>query len=84
MNILIVSICFFTPSTAGTLRHYLTCGRSLKDICEALFTHRNTALYRIHKTREDFAAPLDDPAAHTALLLSTALPLLDSKDVEFL
>ena len=65
-----------------TLYHYLTCGRSLKDTCEALFTHRNTVLYRIHKMREDFAVPLDDPAAHTALLLSTALTLLDSKGAE--
>ena len=66
-----------------TLYYYLTCGRSLKDTCEALFTHRNTVLYRIHKMREDFTAPLDDPAAHTALLLSTALTLLDSKGMEF-
>lgn len=65
-----------------TLYHYLTCGRSLKDTCAALFTHRNTVLYRIHKMREDFAVPLDDPAAHTALLLSTALTLLDSKGAE--
>lgn len=40
-------------------------------------------LYRIHKIREDFTVPLDDPAAHTALLLSTALTLLDSKGAEF-
>lgn len=39
-------------------------------------------LYRIHKMREDFAVPLDDPAVHTALLLSTALTLLDSKGAE--
>ena len=67
-----------------TLYYYLTCGRSLKDTCAALFTHRNTVLYRIHKMREDFAVPLDDPAAHTALLLSTALTLLDSKGAELL
>lgn len=65
-----------------TLYYYLTCGRSLKDTCAALFTHRNTVLYRIHKMREDFAVPLDDPAVHTALLLSTALTLLDSKGAE--
>lgn len=67
-----------------TLYYYLSCGRSLKDTCAALFTHRNTVLYRIHKMREDFAVPLDDPAAHTALLLSTALTLLDSKGAELL
>ena len=66
-----------------TLYTYLTCGRSLKDTCEALFTHRNTVLYRIHKMREDFAIPLDDPTAYTELLLSTALILLDSKGAEF-
>lgn len=65
-----------------TLYYYLSCGRSLKDTCAALFTHRNTVLYRIHKMREDFAVPLDDPAVHTALLLSTALTLLDSKGAE--
>ena len=66
-----------------TLYTYLTCGRSLKDTCEALFTHRNTVLYRIHKMREDFAVPLDDSMAHAELLLSTALTLLDSKGAEF-
>lgn len=66
-----------------TLYYYLTCGRSLKDTCEALFTHRNTVLYRIHKMQEDFAVPLDDPASHTALLLSAALTLLDSKGAAF-
>ena len=66
-----------------TLYTYLTCGRSLKDTCAALFTHRNTVLYRIHKMREDFAIPLDDPTAYTELLLSTALILLDSKGAEF-
>lgn len=40
-------------------------------------------LYRIHKMREDFAVPLDDPSAYTELLLSTALTLLDSKGAEF-
>ena len=66
-----------------TLYHYLTCGRSLKDTCAALFTHRNTVLYRIHKMREDFAVPLDEPSFYTELLLSTALTLLDSKGAEF-
>ena len=66
-----------------TLYHYLTCGRSLKDTCAALFTHRNTVLYRIHKMREEFAVPLDDPTAYTALLLSTALTMLDSMGAEF-
>lgn len=65
-----------------TLYYYLTCGRSLKDTCAALFTHRNTVLYRIHKMREDFAVPLDDPAFHT-VLLSAALTLLDSKGTAF-
>lgn len=66
-----------------TLYYYLTCGRSLKDTCAALFTHRNTVLYRIHKMQEDFAVPLDNPASHTTLLLSAALTLLDSKGTAF-
>ena len=66
-----------------TLYYYLTCGRSLKDTCEMLLTHRNTVLYRIHKMREDFDISLDDPTSHTELLLSTALTLLDSKGATF-
>ena len=64
---------------------YLVCvdiDGHLADIPAETFRTVETVLYRIHKMREDFAVPLDDPAAHTALLLSTALTLLDSKGAE--
>lgn len=66
-----------------TLYFYLICNHSLKKTCDALFTHRNTVLYRIGKIREDFAVPLDDPAKHTELLLGTALLLFRSRGPEF-
>ena len=49
------------------LSYYLTCRCSLKDTCEALFTHRNTVLYRIRKMREDFAVPPDSKKARSLL-----------------
>ena len=45
-----------------TLYYYLTCCRSLKKTCDALFTHRNTVLNRIRRIKDDFAIPLDEPA----------------------
>ena len=66
-----------------TLYHYLTCSKSLKKTCDALFTHRNTVLYRIHRIQEDFAVPLDDPAMHADLLLSTSLLLFKEKGPDF-
>lgn len=66
-----------------TLYYYLTCDRSLKDTCEALFTHRNTILYRIRKMKEDFEIPLDDPNLHFKLLLEISLILLKVKGSGF-
>ena len=66
-----------------TLYYYLVCGRSLKDTCASLFTHRNTILYRIHKMKEDYGIPLDDPSAHLKLLMGVALVLLESKGPDF-
>lgn len=66
-----------------TLYYYLTCDRSLKDTCEALFTHRNTILYRIRKMKEDFEIPLDDHDLHFKLLLEISLILLKEKGSEF-
>lgn len=71
--------------SAGVRLGYLVCvdiDGHLADIPAETFRTVETVLYRIHKMREDFAVPLDDPAAHTALLLSTALTLLDSKGAE--
>ena len=71
--------------SAGVRLGYLVCvdiDSQLESIPAETFRTAETVLYRIHKMREDFAVPLDDPAAHTALL-STALTLLDSKGAEF-
>ena len=77
----------FAPLISACVRlGYLVCvdiDSQLESISAETFRTVETVLYRIHKMREDFAVPLDDPAAHTALLLSTALTLLDSKGAEF-
>ena len=44
-----------------TLYYYLICCRSLQKTCDALFTHRNTVLYRIRRMQEEFGIPLDEP-----------------------
>ena len=66
-----------------TLYRYLTCSRSLKETCEALYTHRNTVLYRIRKMREDFGIALDDPSGYTDLLLGVSLALFHAKGPDF-
>lgn len=66
-----------------TLYYYLACDHSLKDTCEALFTHRNTILYRIRKMKEDFEIPLDDSDLHFKLLLEVSLILLKEKGSGF-
>ena len=65
-----------------TLYHYLCC-RSLKKTCDALFTHRNTVLYRIRRIEDDFAIPLDEPAIHADLLLGVSLLLFEEKGPDF-
>ena len=66
-----------------TLYHYLTCCRSLKKTCDALFTHRNTVLYRIRRIEDDFAIPLDEPAVHADLLMGVSLLLFAEKGPDF-
>lgn len=66
-----------------TLYYYLTCGHSLKMTGEALFTHRNTILYRLRRMQNDYNIPLDDPAAHTDLLLGVSLILFETKGPDF-
>lgn len=66
-----------------TLYHYLTCCRSLKKTCDALFTHRNTVLYRIRRMQDDFHIPLDEPAVHADLLLGVSLLLFEEKGPDF-
>ncbi|MBQ6326993.1 MAG: helix-turn-helix domain-containing protein [Clostridia bacterium] len=58
-----------------TLYTYLCCHHSLQETCAALYTHRNTVLYRIRRMKEDFDIPVDDPSQHLPLLVSTALML---------
>jgi len=66
-----------------TLYYYLTCSHSLKMTCDALFTHRNTILYRIRRMQEEYLIPLDDPAAHADLLLGVSMVLFKEKGPDF-
>lgn len=66
-----------------TLYHYLTCCHSLKKTSDALYTHRNTVLYRIRRLQKDFAIPLEDPSMHTDLLMGVSLLLLEDKGPDF-
>ena len=66
-----------------TLYHYLTCCHSLIKTSNALYTHRNTVLYRIRRLQEDFLIPLEDPSLHADLLLGVSLILLESKGPDF-
>ena len=60
-----------------TLYTYLICRHSLQETCARLYTHRNTVLYRVRRMKEDFGIPLDDPDQRLALLLSTAMMLVE-------
>ena len=66
-----------------TLYHYLTCCHSLIKTSNALYTHRNTVLYRIRRLQEDFLIPLEDPSLHADLLLGISLILFESKGPDF-
>ena len=66
-----------------TLYHYLTCCHSLKKTSDALYTHRNTVLYRIRRLQEDFAIPLEEPSQYADLLLGVSLILFESKGPDF-
>lgn len=66
-----------------TLYHYLTCCHSLIKTSNALYTHRNTVLYRIRRLQEDFAIPLEEPSLHADLLLGVSLILFESKGPDF-
>ena len=70
-------------SYCETLYHYLTCCHSLKKTSDALYTHRNTVLYRIRRLQEDFAIPLEEPSQHADLLLGVSLILFDIKGPDF-
>lgn len=66
-----------------TLYHYLICCHSLKQTGDALYTHRNTVLYRIRRLQEDFLIPLEEPSQHADLLLGVSLILFESKGPDF-
>lgn len=66
-----------------TLYFYLIYSRSLKKTCGALFTHRNTVLYRSGRIRDDFPMPLDDPERYTERLLGTAILLCRNEGPDF-
>ena len=66
-----------------TLYHYLICCHSLKQASDALYTHRNTVLYRIRRLQEDFLIPLEEPSLHADLLLGASLILFESKGPDF-
>ena len=66
-----------------TLYHYLTCCHSLKKTSDALYTHRNTVLYRIRRLQEDFSIPLEEPSQHADLLLGVSLILFEIKGPDF-
>lgn len=66
-----------------TLYWYLVSCHSLKKTCDALYTHRNTILYRIRKMQEDFGLPLDDPSAHLELLAGISSLLFNIKGPGF-
>ena len=66
-----------------TLYHSLTCCHSLKKTSDALYTHRNTVLYRIRRLQENFAIPLEEPSQHADLLLGVSLILFEIKGPDF-
>ena len=66
-----------------TLYHYLTCCHSLIKTSDALYTHRNTVLYRIRRLQEDFLIPLEEPSLHADLLLGVSLILFETKGPDF-
>ena len=66
-----------------TLYPYLTCCHSLKQTSDALYTHRNTVLYRIRRLQEDFLIPLEEPSLHADLLLGVSLILFETKGPDF-
>ncbi len=66
-----------------TLYRYLVHNRSLKETGEAMFTHRNTVLYRIRRMRDEFDIPVDEPSAHLELLLSAAIVILGESGADF-
>ncbi|MBQ5350342.1 MAG: helix-turn-helix domain-containing protein, partial [Oscillospiraceae bacterium] len=53
-----------------TLKTYIDCERSLSQTAAALYTHRNTVLYRIRKCQEMLGDDLDSPAKRLYIRIS--------------
>jgi DNA-binding PucR family transcriptional regulator len=53
-----------------TIRTYLANGCSIKETAEALYLHRNSVIYRLHKIEELCGLKLDDPDTRFRLRLS--------------
>ena len=53
-----------------TLKTYIDCERSLSQTAAALFTHRNTVLYRIRKCQELLGDDLETPAKRLYIRIS--------------
>ena len=52
------------------LQTYLVHERNTTETAKALFIHRNTMLYKIHKIEEVIGCSLDDPMLRERLLFS--------------
>ena len=61
-----------------TLKVYLDCERSLSQTAAALYTHRNTVLYRIRKCQEMLGEALDDPGLRIYIRIS--MKILEMND----
>ena len=60
------------------------CGKvPVKKTCDALYTHRNTVLYRIRKMQEDFSIPLNEGSAYAGLLLGVSMSLFETRGACF-
>lgn len=59
-----------SPELFETLKTFLDCERSFSQSAAALFTHRNTVLYRVRKCQELLGNELDDPAKRLYIRIS--------------
>lgn len=61
-----------------TLKMYLDCERSLSQTAAALYTHRNTVLYRIRKCQEMLGDALDNSELRIYMRISMKILEMDS------
>lgn len=69
-----IAVLLYDKKTGGNLLeflyHYLLHERNATETAKALYIHRNTALYKIHKIEEIIGSTLDDPILRERLLFS--------------